>query len=333
MARRSRPARIALALVTLVGLALVGAYFYMIRMPGRSHEGPLAALSEADKRLAAELERDVRVLASDIGERNGDKPEALARAESWIAAELGNAGYDVDRELFEVDGQRFANLIVERRGKDPRILVVGAHYDAAPGTPAANDNGSGTAALLALARRMAALEPHKTLRLVAYANEEPPHFKTEGMGSRINAARAKERGDRVEAMLSLETIGYYRDEPGTQPYPFPFSVFYPSEGNFLAVVGDTSSRALVHEVVGSFRELAAFPCEGVAAPGAIPGIDWSDHWSYWQQGWPAVMLTDTAVFRYPHYHEPTDTPDKLDYERLARVVVGVEKVILKLLDG
>jgi Zn-dependent M28 family amino/carboxypeptidase len=153
------------------------------------------------------------------------------------------------------------------------------------------------------------------------------------MGSLVNAQRAKERGETIEAMLSLETIGYYRDEPGTQPYPFPFSAFYPSEGNFLAVVGDTSSRALVHEVVETFRANADFPCEGVAAPAAIPGIDWSDHWSYWQQGWPGVMLTDTAVFRYPHYHEPTDTPDKLDYERLARVVTGVESVVRALVGG
>ena len=330
MSRGSRLARVLIGILAGLG-ALVGAgYLYVVRMPGTSHRGPLPSPTDDQIALASQLEKDVRILAEEIGERNREHPQALIQAENWIAAELAAAGYTVVREEFTDRDHRFANLVVERKGKSDAIVVVGAHYDAAPGTPAANDNGSGTAALLALARRLVALEPQTTLRLVAYANEEPPHFKTEAMGSLVNARRAKERGDDIVAMLSLETIGYYRDEPGTQPYPFPFSAFYPSEGNFLAVVGDTASRALVHRVVESFRANAAFPCEGVAAPSFIPGIDWSDHWSYWQQGWPAVMLTDTAVFRYPHYHEPSDTPDKLDYERLARVVTGIEAVVREL---
>ena len=334
MSRRpgSRLARVLTGV--LIGLAaLIGAgCLYVVGMPGTSHSGPLPELTDEQAALAAQLEEDVRVLAEEIGERNREHPQALIQAENWIAAELAAAGYSVVREEFTDREHRFANLVVERKGKTDEIVVVGAHYDAAPGTPAANDNGSGTAALLALARRLEALEPTKTLRLVAYANEEPPHFQTNAMGSLVNARRAKERGDRIVAMLSLETIGYYRDEPGTQPYPFPFSAFYPSEGNFLAVVGDTSSRALVHRVVATFRAKAAFPCEGIAAPDFVPGVDWSDHWSYWQQGWPAVMLTDTAVFRYPHYHEPTDTPDKIDYERLARVVTGIETVVRELVE-
>jgi hypothetical protein len=333
---RSRGRQLARVLIgVLAGLtALVGAgYLYVVRMPGQSHEGLLPELSDEQAALAKKLEADVRVLAEEIGERNRDRPQALIQAENWIAAELAAAGYEVVREEFTDRDHRFTNLVVERKGTSDAIVVVGAHYDAAPGTPAANDNGSGTAALLALARRFVDLEPTKTLRLVAFANEEPPHFQTEAMGSLVNARRAKERGENIVAMLSLETIGYYRDEPGTQPYPFPFSAFYPTKGNFLGVVGDTSSRALVHRVVETFRAEAAFPCEGVAAPAFIPGIDWSDHWSYWQQGWPAVMLTDTAVFRYPHYHEPTDTPDRLDYERLARVVEGVEAVVRELVRG
>lgn len=315
-----------------LGILVGASYLYVVRMPGRSHRGPLPSLTDEQAALATQLEKDVRVLADEIGERNREHPQALIQAENWIAAELAAAGYSVVREEFTDRDHRFVNLVVERRGKSDAIVVIGAHYDAAPGTPAANDNGSGTAALLALARRLVNLEPTKTLRLVAYANEEPPHFQTEAMGSLVNARRAKERGETIVAMLSLETLGYYRDEPGTQPYPFPFGVFYPSEGNFVAVVGDTSSRALVHHVVETFRAEAAFPCEGVAAPASIPGVDWSDHWSYWQQGWPAVMLTDTAVFRYPHYHQPTDTPDRIDYERLARVVTGIETVVRSLVE-
>ena len=275
---------------------------------------------------------DSREEVALLGELRNRRPSASVVEENFAKMTRSERIEFVER-LARTDPAKLkalGKMIQSGRVKSDAIVVVGAHYDAAPGTPAANDNGSGTAALLALARRLVALEPQTTLRLVAYANEEPPHFKTEAMGSLVNARRAKERGDDIVAMLSLETIGYCRDEPGTQPYPFPFSAFYPSEGNFLAVVGDTASRALVHRVVESFRANAAFPCEGVAAPSFIPGIDWSDHWSYWQQGWPAVMLTDTAVFRYPHYHEPSDTPDKLDYERLARVVTGIEAVVREL---
>ena len=132
-------------------------------------------------------------------------------------------------------------------------------------------------------------------------------------------------------MLSLETIGWYSDAPNSQRYPFPLSLFYPSTGDFIGFVANLGSRSLMHRVIGSFRRSVAFPSEGAAAPASIPGIDWSDHWSYWQFGWPALMVTDTAPFRYPHYHTPQDTPDKLDYDRLARVVAGLEGVLRELI--
>jgi hypothetical protein len=165
---------------------------------------------------------------------------------------------------------------------------------------------------------------------VLYANEESPWFKTEGMGSLVHARSLRAEGREVAAMLSLETIGYYSDAPHSQRYPFPLSLLYPPTGNFIGFVGNVRSRALVRQAVGSFRSHTAFPAEGVAAPAFITGVDWSDHWSYWQQGWPALMVTDTAPFRYPHYHTPQDTPDKLDYERLARVVTGIARVVREL---
>jgi Zn-dependent M28 family amino/carboxypeptidase len=186
------------------------------------------------------------------------------------------------------------------------------------------------AALLALARMLKDGAPARTLRFVAFANEEPPHFKQPSMGSLHYAESCKQHGDDVVAMLSLETMGYYRDEPGTQKYPAPLSSFYPDTGNFIGFVGDLSSRALVNRVVDSFRRHASFPSEGAALPGSIPGVGWSDHWSFWQHGYPAVMVTDTAPFRYPHYHEPSDTPDHIDFARLAQVVRGLEKVIAEL---
>jgi hypothetical protein len=147
------------------------------------------------------------------------------------------------------------------------------------------------------------------------------------MGSRVHAARARQRGDDIVAMFSLETIGYYSDTPGSQQYPPPFSLLYPDRGNFIGFVGDLSSRALVRSSIRTFRETTPFPSEGLAAPRFVKGVGWSDQWAFWQEGYPGIMITDTAPFRYPHYHEPTDTPDRLDYNRMARVVAGLRRVV------
>jgi Zn-dependent M28 family amino/carboxypeptidase len=184
--------------------------------------------------------------------------------------------------------------------------------------------------VLALAKSPALQKPERTLRFVAFVNEEPPFFQTEGMGSTVYAKRCRDRGEKVVAMLSLETIGYYSDDEGSQKYPFPLGLFYPSRGNFIAFVGNTSNARLVRRCIKTFRAKVRFPSEGGAVPGSLPGIGWSDHWSFWEAGYPAIEITDTAPFRYPHYHEETDTPDKLDYERMARVVNGLEEVILDL---
>jgi Zn-dependent M28 family amino/carboxypeptidase len=210
------------------------------------------------------------------------------------------------------------------------IVIVGAHYDSVLGAPGANDNGSGVAAVIELARLFAAEKPARTLRLVAFVNEEPPFYHSDAMGSRHYARRSKERGENILAMLSLETIGYYSNLPGSQRYPFPLGLFYPSTGNFIAFVSNLTSRALLHETLASFRRHAGIPSEGVAAPAIIPGVDWSDHWSFWREGWAALMVTDTAPYRYPHYHSAQDTPEKVDYERLARVVTGLHGMLREL---
>ena len=209
-------------------------------------------------------------------------------------------------------------------------MVVGAHYDSVLGSPGADDNATGVAAVLEIARACASLRWPRTLRLVAFVNEEPPFFLGGDMGSLRYARRLREEGRNVVAMLSLETIGYYSDRPGSQQYPFPFRFFYPERGDFVAFVGNIASRDLVRRTVASFRSQAGFPSEGLAAPGWITGVGWSDHWSFWQQGYPAVMVTDTAPFRYPHYHAGTDTPEKVDYERLSRVVAGLTDVVGEL---
>jgi len=208
-------------------------------------------------------------------------------------------------------------------------LVVGAHYDSHLDAPGANDNGTGVAGVIELARLLADLRGKAStrVRLALFVNEEPPFFKTELMGSLVYARRLKASGEPVLGMISLETLGFYSDEEGSQRYPPPLGLLYPTKGNFVAFVGLTSSRALVRRTVASFRALVPFPSVGGTAPGIIPGIDWSDHWSFERVGIPALMVTDTAPFRYPHYHTPADTPDKVDYERLARVVSGLGRVI------
>jgi Peptidase family M28 len=318
--------RVAIALVVIA----VVVWFFGIRMPGRN-ASKAAALTGAEIALRAELVADVQKLAGEIGERNLRTYAQLNETADFIESSLGKAGLTPRRDSYELRSQTCHNIEVEIRGTRPEIVVVGAHYDSVIGCPGANDNGSGVAALLALARRFAGKPTGKTLRFVAFVNEEPPFFQTDEMGSFVYAKRCRERGDKITAMISLETIGYFSDEPGSQKYPAPgFGLLYPKKGNFIGFASDTQSRELLRVAVAAFRKTEKLPCEGAALPPAIPGIGWSDHWAFWQCGYPALMVTDTAPFRYPHYHEPTDTPDKLDYDRFALVVSGMESVIAEL---
>jgi Zn-dependent M28 family amino/carboxypeptidase len=300
-------------------------------MPGKSHRGPLPPPTPKQTELAAALRRDVIELAEKIGERNTFQYEALKKAADYMERGLAPAG-KVSRQTYTASGKACDNIEVEIRGtKTPEeIVVVGGHYDSVVGCVGANDNGTGAAAVLALARSLAGSRPERTLRLVGFVNEEPPHFRSEEMGSRIYAKRCRERNEDIVAMLSLETIGHFTDEPGTQQYPPPLGYFYPSQGNFIAFVGNVSSRALVRRCVKTFRAEAAFPSEGAALPSFLAGVGWSDHESFWEHGYEAVMVTDTAPFRFPHYHRPSDTADTIDFERSARVVTGVERVVRDL---
>ncbi len=319
-----------LFLFILLATAIGGAW--MISMPGESHAGPLPPLTAEEGALAASLRRDVEELAGSIGNRNHKAHSRLMAAADFMERRLRESGHEVRRQTFELEGLPFHNLEVEisGTGRSREIVVVGAHYDSAPACPAANDNGSGSAALLSLAASFAGKRPARTLRFVAFTNEEPPFFNAEGMGSRVYARRCRERNEDVTAMVSLETLGYYSDEEGSQKYPPPLSRFYPSRGNFVAFVGNVSSRSQVRSMIACFRREVKFPSEGAALPAAIQGVGWSDHLSFWQEGYPGVMVTDTAVFRYPWYHTRKDTPEKLDYERLARVVSGLRPVIAAL---
>lgn len=307
----------------------------MIFMPGKSWSAVLPPLSGQEQLVRDNLKRHVDMLAGQIGERNVSQPEALAAAASYIRNALGGAGYQVRIQPFESSGQTVQNIEVELpgTGAEQDMVIVGAHYDSVPGGPGANDNASGVAALLEIARHLAGKSHARTIRLVAFVNEEQPFSNSDEMGSRVYAERSRERGEQIKVMVSLETVGFYTDQPGTQHYPFPFSYFYPDTANFVGFVGNLASWRLVRQAVGAFRKSAAFPSEGVAAPAWIRGVGWSDHASFWKAGYPAMMITDTAFFRYPHYHRPTDTPEKLDYNGLARVTRGVADVVAALADN
>ena len=311
-----------------IAIACFISWLLMIWMPGASFRGMLPDLTAEQQSLSQMLREDVEAIAS-LGARNANRPEALETVAVEVEQQFRQMGLTSRRQTYEVDGQPFSNIEVEITGGDrpDQIVLIGAHYDTAYSSPGANDNATGVAALIELARAFADTTPARTLRFVAFTNEEPPFFWTENMGSAVYANRVKARGEDILAMLSLETMGYYRDEPGTQDYPAPLNWFYPSQGNFIAFVGDLSARKLVRTSVYDFRKQAQFPAEGASLPGWLPGVGWSDHWSFSEAGYPAVMVTDTATFRDPHYHTLDDTIENIDFDRFARVVSGLQRVI------
>lgn len=304
----------------------------MIPMPGASYDGELPPLTEADIKLREALRHDIHILAQEIGPRSYLEYEALTTAADFLIATWERAGFEVERQMYEIAGRIYENLIVEVPGCDraDEIVVIGSHYDSVTDCPGANDNGSGVAATVELALQLRQSKPARTLRFVLFVNEEPPFFQTDQMGSRVYAKQCRDRNQNIVAMISLETIGYFSDEVGSQQYIFPLGQIYPLQGNFIGFVSNVASTRLVRQAIGTFRRSAAFPSEGAILPGTLPGVSWSDHWSFWQESYPALMVTDTAFFRYPYYHTEDDTPDKVDFDRLTRVVAGLKYVILAL---
>ena len=324
--------RSALGVLFVFTAAAAGGLLWTTSMPGASHQGALPALDPEQRAAADRIGKTMHRLAEEIGPRNIEHLPPLEKTAKLIERRWKREGLKVEREEVVTGEHVVHNLVAELPGttRAGEIVVVGAHYDTAGSTPGADDNASGVAALLELSRRFSKRSMPRTIRFVAFVNEEPPHFQTERMGSVVNARAARARGDDVVAMLSLETLGYYTDDPGSQAYPPVVSSLYPSEGNFVAFVSNLGSRDLVRRCVELFRGHAQFPAEGIAAPDFVSGIGWSDHWSFYREGYPAVMVTDTAPFRNPHYHEDTDRVEVVSPEHLARVVEGLEAVISEL---
>jgi Zn-dependent M28 family amino/carboxypeptidase len=274
---------------------------------------------------AGRLEAHVRYLAGEIGERNVFRPAALAAAADYIEAQWQAQGYAVTRQGYDAGGIRCANLEVTRPGRDRSygILLIGAHYDTVAGSPGADDNASGVAALIEIAGLFTGLSPSMTVRFVAFTNEEPPHFMGHEQGSMVYAKAARTRGDDIRLMVSLEMLGFYRETPHSQTYPPLFRWFYPDRGNFLGFVGNLRSRAVMLQAVRYFRAGSDFPLEHVATLALVPGVSWSDHRSFWRHGYRAFMATDTAFYRNPYYHTARDTPDTLVYPAFAHATQGL----------
>jgi hypothetical protein len=288
--------------------------------------------------LADRLRAHVGAIASE--EHNTANPAQLEQAARYIETTLHAEGYAIRRQEYEAGGQKVRNIEVSvanvaPHAKPERIFIVGAHYDSAPGAPGANDNGSGAAAVLELARLLKTLRPSQgtEIKFVFFVNEEPPWFMGEQMGSFRHARQLHDDGVNVAGALILETIGWYSQQRHSQQLPPGLEGRYPDTGNFIAFVGTMQSSRLVQQALAAFQRVSDFPAHGLAAPDYVQGVTLSDHTSYNRFGYPAIMITDTAFMRYPYYHTAQDTPDKLDYASVARVVSGLARTIEALAAG
>jgi Zn-dependent M28 family amino/carboxypeptidase len=289
--------------------------------------------------LVENLRRHVDRLAGLIGPRHAGRPVALSAAVTLIENEFSQSGYSVERQCYLAAGHEVANLIATIPGsiRPDEIVILGAHYDTVETTPGADDNASAVAVLIEVARLLRDCRPPRTIRFVAFACEEPPYFYTGEMGSQVYAKACRNRGDRILGMLCLEMVGYYSIAPNSQRLPEAIPRFlrwaFPRRGNFLAAVGNLRSMKLSWTFRRGFKHAARFPLFSICLPEAVHDIRLSDNSSFWDQGYPALMLTDTSYLRNPHYHLATDTPETLDYDRMSDVTIGVAGGVAKLARG
>lgn len=296
---------------------------------------PLAKPNITPVNVSAEnLRAHVEHLATTIGRRDEDAPENLQRTVDYIQKHFKDALGEVSFQTFHVpklrrdgSGQDFTNVIASWGDTRKSPLIIGGHYDTCGDQPGADDNASAIAGLLEIARLLKAQPPallkEHHVMLVAYACEEPPFFATKHMGSAHHAKHLKRRGIVPQGVLILEMIGYFTDKPNSQKYPFSeMKWIYPTVGNFIAVVGRTDQVTFTAHVKNAMKEASPLPVSSINAPPSVPDLSFSDHRNYWEYHWDAVMITDTSFYRNPHYHQPTDTPDTLDYRRMAQVVAG-----------
>jgi Zn-dependent M28 family amino/carboxypeptidase len=287
------------------------------------------------RELETNLTSHVAMLSGEIGERNYACYDALKRSAGYILGVFSSYGYVPRTQAYSSGGLDFHNIGATKKGiREPeRILVVGAHYDSVAGSPGADDNASGVAALLELSGLLRKSDTGMTIEFVAFANEEPPFFLSHDMGSRVYAKDAQQNKRDIAGMICLESLGYYSDERRSQSYPPAYSLFYPDRGNFIGAVSNFRSQRLLRAIESAFERYSSIPVVVVAAPEFVPGVNFSDHDSFWKHGYTACMVTDTAFYRNPHYHTSGDTFDTLDYPRLTAVTEGLYHAVLEISGG
>lgn len=324
MARRRFPRFLAGFLALLAVAWLVAWMVFVQPVFGSSPRATSPADPEA-------LRQDVRRISEDFFPRDAGKPESLDRCAAFLRSEFEKTGARVTDQPYRVGSRTYRNVIARLGPPDGPLTVVGAHYDACGHTPGADDNASGVAGLLELARMLSREPLDRPIELVAYTLEEPPFFRSPEMGSAVHARDLKQRGVTVRGVVILEMIGFYSDAWMSQDYPIGLlRLFYPSRGNFLALAGRLDQRAFTRSVKAAMKGTTPLPVWSINAPASLPGLDFSDHLNYWAEGWPAVMVTDTAFYRNRAYHTEEDTWDRLDFERMAQAVTAVHEAVRRL---
>ena len=327
--------KILVASTLLIAGLLSFSYWYMVQCKGDWYGEPIENGRNSELiEIKRSLERDIAYM-QNLGPRNSVNEETFARlrqCEEWIRQRWQSQGYSVKSQTFLFEGREYSNLEIELQGRvaPSEIIIVSAQYDTLPDSSGANNNGSGVAVLFALSELLKNYSPDKTLRLVNFVNEEDPFFGTEAMGSYQYAKRSRDRREDIRVMLSLDSLGIYTDKPDSQRLPFPFSMAYPKRGNFLAFIGDFNSRKYMVEATRGFKKGSSFPIEAGVVPKWVEGAGWSDHLSFWKAGYPGIMVTDTGGFRSPYHTTNEDTMEKLDFEAMSRIVLGMYGSIVEL---
>ena len=299
-------------------------------LPGTSFDGPARALSLEERALREQLREDVRALVV-LGERSTRRPASLLAAERGLSERLTAMRFTPERQTYRADGVECANVIVDVGREAGHQLLIGAHYDSAAGSPGANDNASGVAVLLALARSLSERAPDRWVRLVFFVNEEPPHFRSPSMGSHVYAREAEVAGLLPARVVVLDSVGFYSSAPRSQRFPTARLLQrFGDRGDFVALVAEEASEPFLFELGAAFRAHAELPSRGGAFPAQLAGVAWSDHASFWRYGVPSVLVSDTAAFRDPAYHRHTDRGAQIDYDSLTRLTVGLDAALRAL---
>jgi hypothetical protein len=321
-------ALIVLGVLTVLLFFLFFSHWYLIQCEGKWSGESSEKKGEFNlTKIQEDLESDLAFIQG-LGARNSMNEKnyvQLRKCEAWIEQRWESQGYAVKKHTFSFDGKEYSNLEIEIRGRvaPSEIIIISAQYDTLPDSPGANNNGSGMAILFQLSNLLRNYASDRTIRLIEFVNEEDPFFGTEKMGSYQYAKRCRQQGENIRVMLSLDALGIYRDEPGSQRLPFPFSLFYPDRGNFLAFIGNLRSRKYMIEATRGFKKGSSFPIETGVVPEWIKAADWSDHRSFWQFGYPGIMVTDTGGFRSSYHTTKEDTMEKLSFEAMSRIVIGM----------